>query len=455
MTTSGVIQQLNRTATKSIYSSKDTWKFALLIVGVFIIIASLVYNNILAHKLRDEERKKVEMWATAQQKVNEFALSAARIDADLLQEIVTKNAQNGKIDAHLLQNLIENTPMGNDSDMEFLLDIVQGNTTIPVVLTTDQDSIITARNFGMDTLKSVDKSLLYKRFKAMKNDYPPIEINLAKLYAVDSLNIPKKQYIYYTDSALLKQLKIYPYIQLGLIAVFILGAYFTFSISRRAEQNKVWLGMAKETAHQLGTPLSSMVAWVELLKYQDDPTGQSRMMGEEIEKDVMRLKLIADRFSKIGSEPRLENTEIVEEVRRTTDYIKRRASAKIQFTFDANQPEMIAKVSPTLFDWVIENLLKNALDAMENMGKIAVRMYDEGNNIAIEVSDSGKGIPKSKFNTVFEPGYSTKKRGWGLGLSLSKRIIQNYHKGKIFVKESSPEKGTTFRVIIPKVPEPE
>ena len=193
-----------------------------------------------------------------------------------------------------------------------------------------------------------------------------------------------------------------------------------------------------------------MIAWVEILKFQDDPSGQSRMIGEEIEKDVMRLKLIADRFSKIGSEPRLELADIVEEVRKVTEYVKRRASAKIQFQFDSSHPQVMAPVSPTLFDWVIENLLKNALDAMENTGTIAVRILDEGKQITIEVNDTGRGIAKSQFNTIFEPGFSTKKRGWGLGLSLSKRIIQDYHKGKIFVQESIPEKGTTFRVVIPK-----
>ncbi len=450
MSTSGVIQQRNRTATQNIYSRKDRWKVALLIAGLFIVAASLIYNHILAQQLMEEERKKVKVWATAQQRVHSAALSSNRIDVDLLKQIVQENAQSGKIDVEVLHRLMESAPMSNDSEMEFLLDIVQGNTNIPIILTNAQKNIVAARNTTNDSLGIVDTPQLKKYFESMKDDYPPVEIKLPKFYHGDTTDVSKFIYIYYTDSFLLSQLKIYPYIQFIIIGIFIVGAYMMFSISRRSEQNKVWLGMAKETAHQLGTPLSSMIAWVEILKFQDDPSGQSRMIGEEIEKDVMRLKLIADRFSKIGSEPRLELADIVEEVRKVTEYVKRRASAKIQFQFESSHPQVMAPVSPTLFDWVIENLLKNALDAMENTGTIAVRILDEGKQITIEVNDTGRGIAKSQFNTIFEPGFSTKKRGWGLGLSLSKRIIQDYHKGKIFVQESIPEKGTTFRVVIPK-----
>ena len=252
-----------------------------------------------------------------------------------------------------------------------------------------------------------------------------------------------------TISSLLVQIKVYPYIQIFITLIFLGIAYSMFSTARRAEQNKVWLGMAKETAHQLGTPLSSMVGWVELLKTMEDEQGQAQMIGDELEKDVLRLQLIAERFSKIGSEPQLENKDIVELVGNTVEYVKRRASSRIQFHYDNDTP-IYATVNPTLFDWVIENLLKNALDAMDGKGQIGVQISQERDQqILIDVSDTGKGIPKSRFTTVFEPGYSTKKRGWGLGLSLSRRIIENYHSGKIYVANSAVDQGTTFRVVLP------
>ncbi|HNL07862.1 MAG TPA: HAMP domain-containing sensor histidine kinase, partial [Chitinophagales bacterium] len=228
-----------------------------------------------------------------------------------------------------------------------------------------------------------------------------------------------------------------------------LVAYLLFSTARRAEQNKVWLGMAKETAHQLGTPLSSLMGWVEMLKTVQDPDGINDMIAQEVGKDVERLQLIADRFSKIGSIPKLQNSDVVDEVRQTLYYVKRRASSRVSFHFDETTPPIIIALSPVLFDWVIENLLKNALDAMDGKGEIRVAIAEDANDVVIDVTDTGKGIPKSRFITVFEPGYSTKKRGWGLGLSLSKRIIETYHKGKIFVAHSSPNEGATFRVILP------
>lgn len=448
---SGVIQQLNRTATKSIYTSKDKWKLGLLLIGLVIIIVSLIYNNILANQLTAEERTRVALWASALNQMNDPSISSS-IDANVLLDIITKNKQEGKIDADMLSNIIQSNSIGAGQNMTFLLDVIKNNNTIPVILTDEKDSIVTVKNFQEFENFRDNPSYFYCKLKEMKSGYSPIVIDLSSYFSSDDIknNSNKKQFIYYADSSLLAQLKLYPYVQFLIIGIFIMAAYIAFSIARRAEQNKVWLGMAKETAHQLGTPLSSLVGWVEYLRFQDDDKeGQFSMIADEIEKDVARLRLIADRFSKIGSEPQLEDNDIVKEVRETLNYVQRRAASRIKFDFESTAPVIQAKISPILFDWVIENLLKNALDAMEGLGQISVRVSEESGDVIIDVSDSGKGIPKSKFNTIFEPGYSTKKRGWGLGLSLSKRIIENNHNGRIFVKESLIDKGTTFRVVIP------
>lgn len=419
----------------NIYEKKSFWKISLTIMAIVIVAISLYYTNRLARELAEEERKKVELWASASNEVNK--------------------------------------PMdGPDAggDITFLLKVITNNTTIPVILTDEEGKITDFRNIdpvGPDRPLSLDKdsTFLYKKLENFKASYPPISIDLSKYYQVDTTknvidltkkqtattaNIKnKRQYIYYDDSTLLKQLKQYPYIQLGIVAAFIALGYVAFNTARRAEQNKVWLGMAKETAHQLGTPLSSMVAWVEILKETEDPEGMAKMVGHELNKDVDRLKLIADRFSKIGSSPELKEHDLIQSVERTVMYVKRRASSKVAFSFTA--PDSIPmKLNPTLFDWVIENLLKNALDAMDRKGKISVKVTDQTKKVCIEVTDTGKGIPKSKFQTIFEPGFSTKKRGWGLGLSLSKRIIENYHAGKIMVSQSTVGKGTTFKITLPK-----
>jgi len=405
----------------SIYERKGRWKLYLFLAAATIIVISLFYNNYLAGKLEAQERARLQLWA------------------DAYNEIKKNNARPSN---------------PNDCEFSFLTTIIRDNTTIPVILTNEKGEISTWRNlFRTELDLSTDSAYLYKQLASMKATHEPIEIisELSKIATnrTDAANLDDiKQYIYYNDSFMLYQLKIYPFIQLAIFAFFAIIAYIAFNTARKAEQNKVWLGMAKETAHQLGTPLTSMVGWVELLKDSEEEGSMGKMAGEELEKDVSRLKLIAERFSKIGSEPKLVEHNVTECVEETVQYMKDRAPKRVFFEFDTDEPIM-AHLNRTLFDWVIENLLKNALDAMEGKGNIVVMMQDEPENVIIEVSDTGKGIPKSKFTTVFQPGYSTKKRGWGLGLSLSKRIMEINHKGKIFVKDSSPN-GTTFRIILPK-----
>jgi len=258
------------------------------------------------------------------------------------------------------------------------------------------------------------------------------------------------QYLYYKNTRLLSLLQYFPFVQLSLITIFLIVGYFGFSSARRAEQNQVWVGMSKETAHQLGTPISSMVAWYEHLKMEAEGDDYQLGILAEFRKDIARLELIADRFSKIGSKPKLESVNIYKTIQHTFIYMKRRAPKKVEFDFPDASESLQAQVNPPLFDWVLENLLKNALDATGGKGKISAEVFEDEKYVYIDVSDTGKGIPSGKLSTVFQPGYTTKKRGWGLGLSLTKRIVENYHSGRIFVKESQLNRGTTFRIQLPK-----
>jgi signal transduction histidine kinase len=272
----------------------------------------------------------------------------------------------------------------------------------------------------------------------MKDENDPIIISVSET---------ETQYLYYRSSILLENLKYYPIVQFAVILLFILVAYLAFSSSRNAEQNQVWVGMSKETAHQLGTPISSLMAWVELLKMQNI----DESLIQEFEKDTQRLERITERFSKIGSVPELTRTDVAETIRSTVAYLKTRSSAKVKFLLDFSEQEVYeVPLNASLFSWVIENLCKNAIDAMNNIGTIQISIVEKGNQILIDLADTGKGISKSYFKTVFQPGFTSKKRGWGLGLSLAKRIVENYHKGKIFVKHSEINKGTTFRIILQK-----
>ncbi len=386
-----------------------------MVLALIIVGLTLLYNNQLAKKLATEERKKVEVLAMS---YSEF------LKADPTAEL----------------NL-ERT-------------LIVGNNTIPVIITDGEGRISFQRNLSKEIDEKIkldddDNDFIQKRLDKIKaSGQEPIEI---------VINEEKKQYLYYDTSNLLAQLIRYPFIQLGIIGLFLGISYLAFSSSRRAEQDQVWVGMARETAHQLGTPLSSLVGWIEMLKGREEEQsftqqGSGKMkLGPEMEKDVARLELIAERFSKIGSTPKLEDHELSPLLRKAFEYMRRRAGAHVYVTYDDKLPEGTqAKLSPPLFDWVIENLMKNGLDAMDGQGEIILRAYKKDNKVFIEVEDSGKGIPKSEFQNVFQPGYSTKKRGWGLGLSLSKRIIEEFQKGKITVAQSVIDKGTTFRIVLPK-----
>ena len=381
-----------------VYEQKIRWKRLLFLVAIVIGAISLWYTNKLVQKLATEEEKKVLMWANA-----------------------TKQ----------LINANENT------DINFLLDIIKDNTTIPVILVDNDSNIIANRN--LDSTKADDAKYLAKQLEEMKAEHEPIKI----LYDVAN---QKHNYLYYRNSIILTQLKQYPYYQLSVIALFILVAYLAFSYSRKSEQNQVWVGMSKETAHQLGTPISSLDSWINLLR-ETDENGKEEIL-QEFEKDVKRLELITDRFSKIGSAPVLKAENIYNVMERAVDYLKSRTSSQVIYSINSTDTDALAMVNVPLFDWVVENICKNAIDAMSGTGRIDVNISTEADKVYIDIQDTGKGIAPSKQKTVFKPGYTTKKRGWGLGLSLAKRIIEEYHNGKVFVKESGIDKGTTFRIVL-------
>ncbi|HSZ25292.1 MAG TPA: HAMP domain-containing sensor histidine kinase, partial [Cytophagaceae bacterium] len=317
--------------------------------------------------------------------------------------------------------------------------LIQNSRDIPMIAVTENDSILD--QYNLDSSKIItDRSYLQKKLNEFKSLHDPIEWK-------NPLNPTQTNRVFYGESTLLKEVRYYPIIQLFIVALFIVVTLITISTRNRSTQNQVWAGMAKETAHQLGTPLSSLQGWVEMLK----ETPGNEKIAIEMNKDVDRLKLVSDRFGKIGSIPQLEQINIIEQIQNMVAYIKRRATDRVSFNIDSSGEKNIeAKINGPLFDWVIENLLKNALDAMEGKGKINITIYNGSNEIIIDVKDSGKGISKQNIAKVFKPGFTTKKRGWGLGLSLSKRIIEQYHKGELFVKHSEPAKGTTFRIILKK-----
>jgi signal transduction histidine kinase len=322
-------------------------------------------------------------------------------------------------------------------DVSFALEVLRSNNTIPMILTDANGNINSHRN--LDSLKSENPEWLQLQVKEMKAEQQPIEIRFGKE--------GEKNYVYYRDSMLIRQLRYYPYFQLAVISLFLLVSYLAFSTSRKAEQNQVWVGMAKETAHQLGTPLSSLMAWAEYLKMHGGKDGHL----EEIEKDIARLNTITERFSKIGSAPSLKKENVNEVVQNSIDYISSRSSSKVSFRLNkVSTHDVYAPMNIPLFEWVLENIFKNAVDAMSGEGAITVNITDQQQFVYIDICDTGKGIPKSKFKTVFKPGYTSKSRGWGLGLSLSKRIVEEYHDGHIFVKSSDVNKGTIFRIVLPK-----
>lgn len=321
----------------------------------------------------------------------------------------------------------------NDLVESFMKDVQTNASSVPVILTDSTQSNIV--EFGnVDTLKMKDTVYRKDLIADMRRSNTPIEIELPD---------EGKRFIFYEESTLSKELRYYPYFELGIIGLFIMLAYYLFSSARRSEQNRVWVGLAKETAHQLGTPLTSLMAWVDYLK------SKNVELTDEMEKDVKRLETITSRFSKIGSAPQLEPFDLVDELEETKEYIRRRSSEKVKFTLNvAPGTDTVAMLNPPLFSWVIENLFRNAIDAMGGVGAITLDVSRQSDAVVVDITDTGKGIPKSKYKTVFEPGYTTKDRGWGLGLSLCKRIIEDYHGGKIFVKGSELNKGTTFRIVL-------
>lgn len=380
----------------NIYSQKQRWKLLLILLALGIGAGSLLYTNRLADRLAEQERLKVELWA----KGTKFLASSADINTDL----------------------------------SFVFEVVKSNTTIPLILTDGEGNIISLRNF--DDEKSNDSIYQQQQYKNILGINEPIEI---ELYG------GTRNFIHYDNSKLYYQLKYYPYVSLGIISIFILVAYFAFSFARKAEQDQVWVGMAKETAHQLGTPLSSLIAWIEYLKLKDVDLATL----EDMKKDVSRLETITERFSKIGSKPELIPANMAFVLEESVDYMRSRSSKKVKFTLKTSDaPELMVPLNIPLFAWVIENLCRNAIDAMEGIGAIEIELSEQNSKAIIDVIDTGKGIARSKFETVFQPGYTSKKRGWGLGLSLTKRIVEQYHSGKIVVKQSELGKGTTFRITL-------
>lgn len=487
-------------------------------MAIVIVAVSLWYTNLLVREIAKNQRDNIRIWADAIHRKAELVNYTDEFFGKLQNE--ERKRVELLAEAYRSVNFVKE---GDSDVLNFLLQFIKGNTTIPVILTDERRNITNAVNidFDVDTIK-VLKGELYMEF----NVYPPIQIKYSEnrsvyLYykdsrlftelrvvlddlvdsffsevvlnsasvpviitdssktkileygLIDSKNVNDsvfmaetleqmasdnepieielaehgKRYIFYQDSYLLTRLMFFPYFQLSVIALFLIISYIFFSSARKSEQNQVWVGLAKETAHQLGTPLSSIMAWIELLKME----GQKGEMITELNKDVERLQKITERFSKIGSEPKLRKTNIVEVIYNSIAYIQTRSSQKVKYSIQPGQDQKIsAPINLNLFEWVIENLSKNAIDATGGDGNISVEVLEEVDNVIIDITDDGKGIPKSQFKTVFNPGFTSKKRGWGLGLSLAKRIITDYHKGKIFVKASSVNKGTTFRIILKK-----
>ena len=498
----------------NLYTNKKRWKWALAVIALLLIGVSLWYTNRLVKSIADQETRQVKMWAAAMeqhavmmQSTEEFFNKVSeqeQLRVDLLAnayrrvidistnentavylDIIRNNisiplvitdtkdniifssnlppSQEGKkvFDAemkhayskfhpikidpgygsvqwlHYNESLIYTELKAVLEDMinHFMEEITLNSVGAPVIITNeDQTKILSYGN--LDSILMLDTNYVHRQLEIMRDENEPLQIEF--------MNTGKAT-IFYRTSDLVEQMRYYPVIQFFVVALFILIGYLLFSYARRSEQNQVWAGMAKETAHQLGTPISSLMGWVELLKMQDEP-----FVGtEEMEKDIERLQIVTDRFSKIGSVPVLEPTDINSVIRDTMDYLQKRFS---KFDFEINLPknELIIPLIPSLFRWVLENLTKNAIDAMGDRGKITLDLFDDGDHIHIDVSDTGKGIPKSQLKQVFNPGFTSKKRGWGLGLSLAKRIIEDYHKGKIFVKSSVIGQGTTFRITLKK-----
>ncbi len=499
----------------SIYSKKQKWKLLLFITAIVIVVIGMWYTNVLVSKIAKEERKKVKLWADAIQnkaslvkytnelfdkikieerkKVELWAEATKQLSKDLTDygfvlKVISDNTtvpvvlvdEHGtptasrnldpekendkmylKLQMQAMQAVKEPIEINynhgqktylyykdsklfselknvlNDLTKSFISEVAVNSASVPVIYTDSTKQTIIAYG-NIDSTKITDSVFVKNQIAAMAAQNNPIEVEFGD---------GSRSYIFYQESTLLTQLKYYPYIMFGIIGLFLFVAYLLFSTARRVEQNQVWVGMAKETAHQLGTPLSALIAWLDYLKSKglDDET------ATEIQKDIKRLETITERFSKIGSVPKLDKIDLCEVLKIAVEYMKLRTSKNIKFSVESlDNATVMAQLNVPLFEWVIENLIRNAVDSMNGSGFIQITISDQTQFVYIDVADTGKGIPKSKYKTVFEPGYTTRQRGWGLGLSLAKRIIENYHSGKIFVKSSELEKGTTFRIVLNK-----
>lgn len=378
------------------FDKKVLAKYIFIAVAIVIAISFLVISNQMAGDMAKDERQKMELWA--------YAINMA--------------ANNDRV-----------------GELELTLKILSSNKTIPVILCDEFDNVLMTANIDIPPEDSLE--YLAGKVESFKKLNTPI--------VVESPNF--KQYVYYGDSSTLQRLQYYPFIQIGVMTFFICVSFLALLSTKNAEQNKLWVGLSKETAHQLGTPISSMLAWVEYLKSKTEDAS----ILNEMEKDVMRLQVVADRFSKIGSTPAPETRQVGEEMMQSVAYLEKRISKKIKFEFEIPDEPLYAKISASLFSWVIENLTKNAVDAMEGQGHILFKLSQRNGFVCIDITDTGKGLPKAMFKSIFSPGFTTKERGWGLGLSLAKRIIEDYHRGRIYVKSSEIGVGTTFRIELARV----
>lgn len=498
----------------NIYTRKRWWNLALTVLAVIIISVSIQYTSRLVKRFAEQESKQIEMWAEAVQshaelmnytkvffnevseqeqkrvqllaKAYESFLEAGpdentSIYLDIIQSnisipvVITDNSANIDLAINLPEHLKDKTRFDEEMTNEFsayqpikidlfgktkwlfykesliytelkgvlddlfalfINDVTDNAVGAPVIIIDSTDNSVLAYG-NLDSIKMKDPEFVKNQIHAMQEDCYPIKVN----YLDDN-----KVYIYYRRSDLLMQMRYFPLVQILIFGLFVLLAYLLFSYVRRSEQNQVWAGMAKETAHQIGTPLSSLMGWVELLKLEEKP-----FVGTaEMEYDIDRLNTITERFSKIGSIPTLEQTDVVAIISKTMKYLQHRFSSKFEFDVQLPVREIVIPLNAALFNWVLENLTKNAIDAMTDKGKITVELTEDDSNVFIDISDTGKGLPRSMYKEIFNPGYTSKKRGWGLGLSLAKRIIENYHKGKIFVKNSVLNQGTTFRIVLKK-----
>lgn len=387
------------------YQDNAQLKWIILVVSVVISIGSIYYTNVLVKQLKDRETQQVRLYAKALE--------------------YTSNETEGNI-------------------LFITEEIIYKNNSIPTILVNDQDEVVYYGNLDIDSTWSPkhQNEVLQRELREMKSTYPPIEIVLKDPTTGEVFS---KQHVYYRNSFLLTQLIAYPYIQLSVIAIFAFISYLAFNYSKAAEQSRVWVGLAKETAHQLGTPLSSLMAWIEVLR--DDPEIKNKGIIDELDKDIRKLTIVTERFSSIGSTPTLKDENIYHLINNVIGYLQPRVSSKIHFELYTLSETIMAKAHAPLLEWVIENLCKNAVDAIGSSGTIAIKILrGSDNKVFIDISDTGKGIPKANINSVFKPGFTTKKRGWGLGLALAKRIIELYHDGRIFVKSSEENQGTTFRI---------